>query len=407
MHVLYLHQHFSTPKGAAGIRSYEMARGLLRNNHSVTMVCGKFGPGNTGLETPFVKGRREGLVDGIRVIEFEVAYSNKLSFFQRSMQFMKFASRSLKVALTEDYDLIFASSTPLTAAIPGICARWLRRKPFVFEVRDLWPELPKAMGAISNPLILGAMSVLAWAAYKSAIRIVGLAPGMVDGIEKWGVPRSRIAMVPNGCDNGIFAGASPDAWRPGSVGSGDLLAVYTGTHGAANGLMALVEAATELKRRKRDDIKILLVGDGLEKLALQAKARERGLDNLLFLDPINKSRIAQLLAGADVGIQSLANIPEFYFGTSPNKFFDYIAAGLPVLCNYPGWLAGMIEMHHCGYAVPPDNADALADALEAAAADKAGLRRMGQNGRKLAEGQFDRKLLVDQWLGWVVDGKHP
>ena len=142
------------------------------------------------------------------------------------------------------------------AGIPGIFARWLRGKPFVFEVRDLWPELPKAMGVIRNPLILGAMSMLEWLSYRSAHRLVGLSPGIVDGISAIGVSRERISLVPNGCDLEIFAGTvSP--WRPPEIGSSDLMAVFAGTHGVANGLDAVLDAAAELHRRKRDDIKLL------------------------------------------------------------------------------------------------------------------------------------------------------
>ena len=196
MNILYFHQHFSTPKGSIGIRSYEMAKRLIYHGHHVTMVCGTYGGGDTGLDSTFVSGRREGFVDGIRVIEFDLAYSNSDSFFKRSATFMKFALKSIGIALTEKYDVLFASTTPLTAGLPGIFARWLRGKFFVFEVRDLWPELPKEMGVIKNPVILYLMSFLEWLSYRSAHRCIGLSPGIVKGIKKHGVDVSKIAMIP-------------------------------------------------------------------------------------------------------------------------------------------------------------------------------------------------------------------
>jgi len=220
---------------------------------------------------------------------------------------------------TERYDVLFATTTPLTAGIPGIFARWLRGKPFVFEVRDLWPELPRAMGVIKNPLVLWAMGVLEWASYRSAHRLIGLSPGIVEGITHRGVPRARIALVPNGCDLEIFSG-DVEPWRPAQVQPGDLLAVFAGTHGLANGLDAVLDAAAELKRRGRDDIKLLLIGQGKLKPGLQARAQREGLGNVVFHDPVNKARLAGLMAATDVGIQSLANVPAFYYGTSPNKF---------------------------------------------------------------------------------------
>lgn len=401
MRVLYFHQHFSTPQGSVGIRSYEMARRLLARGHQVTMVCGSYGGGETGLIHPFLRGRRGGQVDGIDVIEFDLSYSNSDGFVKRALTFLKFALRSIGLVFTEQYDIVFATTTPLTAGIPGIFARWVRGKPFVFEVRDLWPELPRAMGVIRNPLVLWAMSVLEWVSYRSAHRLIGLSPGIVEGIVRRGVPRERVAMVPNGCDLGIF-GVAADPWRPESIHRGDLMAVFAGTHGVANGLDAVLDAARELKRRGRGDIKLLLIGQGKLKPTLQARAQREGLDNVVFHAPVNKARLAGLMAATDVGLQILDNVPAFYYGTSPNKFFDYIAASLPVLNNYPGWLAELIQQHSCGFAVPPANPTAFADALEQAAGDREGLKAMGARGNALAKQVFDRVALADRWVDWLT-----
>ncbi len=406
MHVLYFHQHFSTRQGSAGTRSYEMAQALLRHGHSVTMVCGSYSKGNTGLTGAFQRGRRRGIVNGIDVIEFDLDYGNDMGFWRRVGVFTRFALGSVGVALRERADVVFATTTPLTAGIPGIFARWLRRKPFVFEVRDLWPELPKAMGIVRNPILLGLMSALEWASYRSAVRLVGLSPGIVDGIVRRGVPKTRIVMVPNGSDLDLFADA-PQALRPEGVADNKLLAVFTGTHGPANGLDAVLDAAAELKARGRNDIRIALIGHGREKPHLQQRALEEGLENVLFLDPVPKTELAKLLAGADLGLQILKNVPAFYYGTSPNKFFDYIAAGLPVLNNYPGWLAGLIEENGCGFAVLPDDPRAFADALIAAADDREALAEMGHRARILAKTRFDREKLSAEWVGWVAEERRP
>ncbi len=401
MKILYFHQHFSTPKGSAGIRSYAMAQSLIRNGHQVTMVCGSFGAGQTGLTQPFNKGMRRGMVDGIDIIEFELPYSNALSFLKRILIFLSFAFKSIKVALTEQYDVVFATTTPLTAGIPGIFAKWFRRKPFVFEVRDLWPELPKAMGVIKNPIVLWMMSVLELTSYHSADRLVGLSPGIVDGIIKRGIAPEKVASIPNGCDLDIFA-SEHQAWRPEGVQPTDLMAIFTGTHGLANGLNAVLDAAVELKKRQRTDIKLVLVGDGMQKKALLERAAELQLDNVIFHDPVNKARLAGLMASADIGLQILANVPAFYYGTSPNKFFDYISAGLPVLNNYPGWLAELITKEQCGFAVPPDNPQAFADALEQAANQREQLIEMGRNSQQVAREQFNRSILSQKFSDWVT-----
>jgi glycosyltransferase involved in cell wall biosynthesis len=399
MKILYFHQHFSTPQGAAGIRSYGMARRLLARGHQVTMVCGSYGGGKTGLAGDFQDGIRRGMVDGIDIIELDLAYSNHDGFASRAMTFLKFAFRSVRLAFSEPCDLVFATTTPLTAGIPGILARWLRRKPFVFEVRDLWPELPKAMGVIRNPLVLAVMSWLEWLSYHSAHRVIGLSPGIVQGIQSRGIAAERVEMVPNGCDLDIFAAEEIKPWRPDGIPDEALLAIFTGTHGIANGLESVLETAKVLKARGRSDICLLLVGQGKLKADLQVTAESAGLDNVLFHAPVDKARLAGLMAGADIGMQILANVPAFYFGTSPNKFFDYIAAGLPVINNYPGWLAEMIVQHDCGFAVPPDSPDAFADALIKAADDRSALVKMGENARQLARAEFDRAILADRFAG--------
>jgi glycosyltransferase involved in cell wall biosynthesis len=323
--------------------------------------------------------------------------------------FLRFGISSVWIALREDYDVAFASSTPLTAAIPGIAARWLRRRPFVFEVRDLWPELPRAMGVIKNPIVLGAISGLEWLAYRSAHRLIGLAPGIVGGIARRGIPRDRIAFIPNGCDLDLFV--HPGApWRPPAVEPGDLMAVFAGAHGMANGLDAVLDAAATLRSRGRTDIKLVLVGDGILKPRLTERARREGLTNVVFQQPITKPLLAGLMRSTDVGLQSLANVPAFYDGTSPNKFFDYLSAGRPVLINYPGWLAEEVQNAECGFAVPPDDAEAFAAALIRAADNRSELAAMGKRARALAATRFNRTELSDRFVDWLegaAQGRNP
>jgi glycosyltransferase involved in cell wall biosynthesis len=399
--VLYFHQYFSTPRGASGTRSYEMARRLAGRGHQVLMVCGSAERGQTGLAEPFVEGRRRGTVaEDIEVLEFDLGYSNSDGLLRRTAAFLSFAVRSVGVALREPCDLIFATSTPLTAGIPGIAARWLRGTPFVFEVRDLWPELPRAMGVIRNPLLLAAMSVLEWISYRSARRLVGLSPGIVEGIARRGVAPERIALVPNGCDFDLFTPTAAP-WRPQGVSPANLMAVFAGAHGQANGLDAVLDGAAELKRRGRDDIRLVLIGDGKLKPALQQRAARENLSNVVFHPPVDKARLAGLMAATEVGLQILANVPAFYYGTSPNKFFDYIAAGRPVLINYPGWLAELVREQGCGYAIPPDDPGAFADALSDAAGRREALPAMGARALALAHDRFDRRRLADELVDWL------
>jgi len=403
MKILYFHQHFSTPLGATGIRSFEMAKKLIAKGHQVTMVCGSYAGGNTGLSSEFINGQRRGVVDGINVIEFELAYSNSQSFTQRTVSFFKFAYRSIKLALTQEYDLIFATTTPLTAALPGIFARWLRGKHFIFEVRDLWPELPREMGVIKNPIILSMLSALEWLAYKSAKGHIGLSPGIVKGIKRYLLPQQEVALIPNGCDLDIFSKdtKTKECWQPDEIKDDDFVALFSGTHGQANGLDSLLKTAKKLKELDNQSIKFVLIGQGKLKESLQQQAKEWQLTNVIFLAPVNKEKLSQLMARADVGLQTLANVPAFYYGTSPNKFFDYIAAGLPVVNNYPGWLAELINEHNCGAAIPPDDCDAFAETLIKLSQQPEILAEMSINALNLAKSKFDRSKLSSQFVDYL------
>lgn len=375
-----------------------MAKRLIEKGHTVTMVCGSYGMGQTGLAGEFRSGKRRGSVDGIEVFELQLPYDNRHGFLRRSLVFLQFALRSIWIALTEKYDVIFATSTPLTAAIPGIFARIFRRKPFVFEVRDLWPELPKAMGVITNPLILVPLGWLEWLAYRTADSCIGLSPGIVKGIQSRASADQRVVLVPNGCDLEFFSPGVESGESFERKSEKELVAVFTGAHGLANGLDAVVDVATELKKRGRQDIQITLIGDGMEKSRLRALSEERELSNITFIDPVPKTKLREMLSDADVGLMILANVPAFYYGTSPNKFFDYIALGLPVLNNYPGWLADMISEASIGIAVNPDNSGEFADALIRFAENPGERKEMGLRARKFAEENFGRQELADVFV---------
>ena len=368
----------------------------------MTMVCGSGGLKGWSLAAEPGRGWLRGVVAGIDVIALPLPYSNRDGLAKRALTFLRFALRSLVIALRQPCDLVFATSTPLTAGVPGIMAKVFRGKPFVFEVRDLWPELPRALG-MGNPLLLGGMSLLEWLAYRACDRAVGLSPGIVEGIRRRAKPGLPVTMIPNGCDLEIFhprlRGPVP---LPG-ITAGDFVAGFTGAHGVANGLDAVLDAAAVLQRRGRTNIKLVFVGDGKEKDRLGARAKREGLENCLFFEPMPKAQIASLTASLSCGLMILKNVPAFYYGTSPNKFFDYVAAGIPVVCNYPGWLADLIGVNACGVAVQPDDPEALADALVRLATDPGRCQEMGRRARLLAEREFDRDQLAADFCE-VIEG---
>lgn len=398
MKVLYFHQHFTIPTQAGGTRSYEFAQHLIQRGHSVTMVCGEAAT----LDLPCTKDKtvRRGFIDGIDVIQIVLPYSNKDSIAKRTWTFFKFAWKGIYIAFKEDYDLLFATSTPLTAGVPGIIMKIFRKKKFVFEVRDLWPELPKALG-MKNPFLLWGMNLLEWLSYYYADGCIGLSPGICAGIKKRLVKEKPLIMIPNGCDLELFKPGIRTNLKLSGINPSDKVAVFTGAHGIANGLDAVLDAAVELKKMDRNDIIIVFIGDGKMKGHLKERAQKEKLNNCLFYDPIPKKELNKIIASVDLGLMVLANVPAFYYGTSPNKFFDYISSGLPVLNNYPGWIADMISKNKLGIVVPPNDPHAFALGLISIMDDDSFRIECGKNARRFAEKNFSREKLGMNFVNFL------
>jgi len=407
--ILYFHQYFCTPHGNSGIRSYEMAKYLVNAGHQVTMVFGESPRLKSPLNgQPYKKGIRRGNYEGIDLIELNLSYNNKMSIFKRSLVFIKFSLKSIHLVFKEDFDLVFATSTPITAGIPGIIMRLFgKRKPFVFEVRDLWPELPREMGVVKNKTLLWLMGVLEYLSYNKADACVALSPGIKEGIQRRLKHEKPVYLIPNGCDLELFKpGRNSKDIIPGCSDS-DFIAVFIGAHGIANGLDAAIDAAAILKTKPNtNNIKIVLIGDGKLKRHLADRVANEKLDNVILLDPVPKNSLLKYLWAADVGLMLLANVPAFYYGTSPNKFFDYISAGLPVLNNYPGWLANMISENNLGVVVEPDTPIDFAESLIDLSTKNGALEEMRLNARNFAQEHFSRKELANKFEDALVEIYH-
>lgn len=401
--ILYLHQHFSLPEGATATRAFAMSRALAAAGYRVTVACGAYDGARTGLDGPWRHGRRQGRVGAVEVVEFAIRSGNAQGFVARSAGFLHFAARAARLATASEWDLVIASSTPLTVALPALWARRRHGTPFVFEIRDPWPELPRALarlgGGVPGP-VLAAMEPLADAACRGARAVIALSDGMAETAIARGADPARVHVVPNGCDLDLF-GPHITPWRPEEAKSWEALAVYAGAHGRANGLGLLLDAAGILRDRGETRVRIVMVGDGAQKPSLAAAAR--ALPNVTLLEAIPKTRLAGLLAGSQIGLQCLAPVPAFAEWTAPNKLMDYLAAGLPVVANMQGRAARILAEGPCGIATPPADAAALADALTALAADPERRRAMGLAGRAQAVRRWDRRLLARDFVA-VVDG---
>ena len=397
MNILYLHQHFSTPAGSTATRSFAFARALAARGHRVTLATGRYQGAETGLSGPFRKGKREGRVAGFQVVEWDIHYANAMGIAARSAVFLRYATAAARLALREKPDLVIASSTPLTAALPALCAKALRGIPFIFEIRDPWPELPRAMGVLPAP-IAPAMEVLANLACRRAAAVVALSEGMAETARARGAHPAGVQVIGNGCDLDLF-GPHIVPWRPPEATPWEVLALYAGAHGRANGLGILVEAARLLAAQGETRLRIMLVGDGAEKTALMREAA--GLPNITFLPPMPKREIAGLFAGSQIALHILADCPAFAGWTAPNKLMDGLAAGRPLISNVPGDAARLLTEGGAGMAVAPDDVAGLAAALVSLVEDPARRTAMGAAARSLAVRQYDRRLLAARFAALV------
>ncbi|MBN2582456.1 MAG: glycosyltransferase family 4 protein [Planctomycetes bacterium] len=395
MHLVYIHQHFCTNEGSSGTRSYDIARHLAAQGHRVTMVSGI--SDSCGVERPawyrlFMRRRME----GFDVIFCNVFYSNKLKPWRRTWSFCWFAVlAALRGLFLRKVDLIFATSTPLTVGIPGYLLSKLHWAPFVFEVRDIWPEsLVRSGWVTEKKLSIRLMAGLEAFVYKRACKILVVSPGFEVRLVERGVPAEKLKTIPLGADGDLFREVTPDeSFREQYGLQGKFVAIYTGAHGKANGLDYILDAAERSK--DRPEIAYVLLGSGSERDRLREEARSRGLTNVVFADAVSKVRLPGILAVCQVGLMILKDIGEPR-PVLPNKIFDYMFMGMPAVVNFAGPTWDMVQEEECGLFADPLHPESLADCVARLMGDCELARRLGENGRQAARGKYDRGIIADQ-----------
>ena len=405
MNILYLHQYFSTYSGSNGTRSMVFAKKLIKNGHKVHMICVNDERSNSGLKNKFINGKRVGYFDGIKITEFNIRYSNHKSFFERIRVFILYSIKSTVLSFNDDFEVIFASSTPLTVSLAGILNKALRGKIFIFEVRDSWPKLPIKMGILKNQIIIRILELYEKVSISYADKCIGLAPGICDDINVIRGNNYHTELIPNFCNNFIIKNNIKNVLENKyklNITNNDFLAIFTGAHGIANGLDQILDAAKELIKIGRFEIKILFIGDGIKKYSLQERVKKEKINNCFFLPFIPKNELFNILTNiADVGLMNLENIEDFYEGTSPNKFFDYLASGIPIICNYPGWIARIINENNCGLITYPNDPINYARVLIKLADDKDLLEIMKKNSLKLSKSTYSSKIISERFINTI------
>lgn len=391
MRVLYIDQYFSTREGISGTRSYEFARRMVKDGHRVTVITSASRYSSLYPQKKFIRHLN---IEGINVWSVRIQYSQLMGFFRRGWSFVSFMIVATVLGIFQKrHDVVFATSTPLSVGFPGMMISLTRGTPFVFEVRDLWPRAPIELGIIQNQFAIFLLKKFEYALYKHAKKIIALSPGMEEGIIDSGIDPQKVVVIPNACDFDLFDDLpSKNAIRK-ELGFGDeFIAVYAGTVGIANDLKYLVDVVSHLEKKTKKPFRFLVIGEGNDLGNVKSHARDRCVERIHFLGPVARNKVVKYIAASDMGITIFKNIPVLSTN-SPNKFFDYIAAGIPCAVNTSGWTAEEIKKAGAGLLLPPDNTQKAAEKILDVIDHPTQIKIMSKKVKKLGARKFTRKQL--------------
>jgi glycosyltransferase involved in cell wall biosynthesis len=397
MHILLIHQAFAALDEPGGTRHAEFARYLAARGHQVTVIASPVSY-LTGARLDLRASSQDlgGEKDTrVRVIRVAVYGAHHKSFLHRFIAFSSFMVSSFFAGLrVRKVDLVWGTSPPMLQGITAWALARLKGARFLFEVRDLWPDFAVAVGVLKNPLLIRAALWLERFLYRRADRVIVNSPAYVDHVKGRGA--GRVSLAPNGADPDMFdPGDRGEPFRRRNLLADKFVATYAGAHGMSNDLGLVLEAASLL--RDMPEVMLILVGDGKEKPVLEERAAAMGLANVRFLPPVRKREMGATLAGADACIAILKPLEE-YKTTYPNKVFDYMAAGRPIVLAIDGVIRQVVEAAGCGVFARPGDAPALAAAIRTLAADREHSRQMGLAGRRYLEEHFSREAIAGQLM---------
>ncbi len=392
MHILVVHQAFASFDEPGGTRHYEFARLLVKRGHRVTVIASPVSYITGEASAPAEPAAQ---ADGIEILRAPVYSAHHRSFLHRMVAFFSFMASAFWLGLqVRNVDVVWGTSPPIFQGVTAWALARIKGARFLFEVRDLWPQFAVAVGVLKNPVLIQASEWLERFLYRRADRLVLNSPGFVAHVRARG--GRDVVLVPNGADPAMFdpAGDGAAFRQANGLGNQEYVALYAGAHGMSNDLDVLLDAASLLKGQ---NIRVVLLGDGKEKSALQQRAADLGLSNVLFVSSVPKSEMPGALAAADACIAILKPLEE-YKTTYPNKVFDYMAAGRPVVLAIDGVIREVVEAAGCGIFAEPGNAQAMAEAICKLAEDPQQSKEMGRRGRRYLEEHFSREKVAEQLI---------
>ena len=399
MRILYLSQYFPPEVGATQTRAHEMARGLVKAGHHVTMIA-EFPNHPGGIIPPEYRGKlwQRDTLDGIKIIRVWVKASpvknfrNRIAFYISYMLMAAFAGLFLARG---KFDAIYATSPPLFVGGAALLISYLRRLPLFFEVRDLWPQSAVALGELRNPRTIKIAERLETACYHRAEKIVVVTQSMLETLRARDLSPKKLILIPNGA-NADFFQFQPEAGqhqRQLLQLTDKFIVLYAGIHGIAQGLETVLEAANILSGYP--DIHFLFVGEGPVKQQMMTIARENNLTNITFHSEVPRQQMPALLSAADVALVPLRRLPLFK-GALPSKMFDAWACECPTIVSVDGEARRVLEESHAGIFIEPENPKALAEAILQLKENPVLRRQMGQNGRRAVIEKYSRQKQAEQ-----------
>lgn len=397
MKITYIHQYFATPEEGGAIRSYHLAKGLVEAGIEVEMITAH------NAKNYVIKD-----IAGIKVHYLPVYYDHSLGFSKRSIAFFKFVrqAKSLLKKL-ERPQIMYVTSTPLTTGLIGLWAKRQLGIPFIFEVRDLWPEAPIQVGAIQNFFLKKALYKLENKIYEQAMTVVALSPGIRQYIQR-STSENKVCLIPNFSDTYFF---KPCKVKPNQLlhqlnwKEKSLTITYTGAIGEVNAVHELLELA-ELAIRKGKNWQFGIMGKGKHLQKIQRKIKELKLSNVKLLPFGNKEKVRELLSISDISFVSFERLPILQTN-SPNKFFDALAMGNAVMVNHSGWINTLVQNHQLGLEFDIDQLSEVFGQLEVLERNRKKLLRMKKNARSLAELYFSKEIAIDRLLHILDPQRYP
>lgn len=400
MHILFLTDNFPPEVNAPASRTFEHCREWVKAGHKVTVItCAPNFPRGEVFAGYRNRLWQQEEMDGIRVVRVWSYMAANQGFARRVLDYLSYmVSATLAAPFVRRADLVVGTSPQFFTACAAYLVSRLKRVPFVFELRDLWPESIRAVGAIRRPAALGLLERLELFLYRKADLIVPVTNSFRDHLASRGIDPAKIAVVTNGADAGRFRPLGKDAALARALGlDGKFVAGYVGTHGMAHALETLLDAAERLRGRPdNEDFRLLLLGDGAAKAGLRDMARRRGLDNVVFLDSVPRDQVARYWSLLDVSVIHL-KARGLFRSVIPSKLFECMAMGIPVAHGVGGESAAIVEREDVGLVFEPEDAEALRACLCRLRTDAALAARLRRNGPAAAR-RYDRKALAAAML---------